>query len=98
MHVRALVKRDLLALQVGDRLDWAILRHDDRLALRRGGLVTDIEKRCASSLGKNRRRVAAMGKIDRACLDPFEKLRPARKFLPSDCIGDLDVCRFASAS
>src|SRR5262245_4912921 len=86
MHVGTFVERNLLALQFGDRPDRAVFWYDDRLALRGGGLVADIEKRGAGSLGKDWRRVAAMGEIDRAHLDTFKKLRPARKLLPGDCV------------
>src|SRR6266516_3956814 len=86
MDVRALVKCDLLALQISDRLDRAVLRHEDRLDLRRRVLVADIEKRYAGSLGKDRRRLAAMGEIDRARLDSFEKRRSGRKLTPGDSV------------
>src|SRR5205809_5400592 len=86
MDVRAPVKCDLLALQISDCLDRAVLRHEDRLDLGLGVLVADIEKGCARSLGKNRRRLAAMGEIDRARLDALEKRRPGRRLNPRDSV------------
>ena len=80
--VRALVQRHLLALEIGHRLDRAVLGNQNGLAARGGRLMRDIEKRRTGGLGKDRRRFAGIAEIDRADIDGFEELRPGGKFRP----------------
>ena len=82
VNVGALVQRDLLALEVGDRLDLAVLRHQDRLALRRRRLIGDILDRRARGLREDRRRFAGVAEIDRADIERFEQRRAGRKLRP----------------
>ena len=82
MDVRALVERDLLALEIGDGLDRAVLGHEDRLARGRGRLMRDIDERRAGGLREDRRRFAGIAEIDGADIDRFEQLRPGGELRP----------------
>ena len=86
MHVRALVQRDLFALQVSQRFDWAILWDKDGLASWRGRLVAHVNERRACRLGKNGRRLASIAEIDGANIQRLQELRPGRKLDPGDFI------------
>ena len=82
MHVRALVERDLLALEVGDGLDRAVLRDEDRLAAGGRRLVRHVEQRSAGGLSEDRRRFTGIAEVDGADVHRFEQLRPAKNYLP----------------
>jgi hypothetical protein len=82
VHIRSLVERDLPALEVGDRLDRAVLRDQDCLAAGSGWLVRHVDERSACGLGENRRRLTGIAEIDRADIDRFQQLRAGRKFGP----------------
>ena len=82
VDVRALVERDLLALQVGHRLERRILRHEDRLALRRRRLVGDVDEVGAGRLREDRRRLADRAEVDRADVERLEQLRAGRELGP----------------
>ena len=82
MDVRTLVERDLLAAQLRDVADRRIGQYDDRLALRRGRLVADVDEIDAARLGEDRRRFADRADVDRAGVQALEQLRAGRKFEP----------------
>ena len=86
VDVGALVERDLLAFEIGDRFQQAVLRHENRLALRRRRLIGDIPDRCTRGLRKNRRRFAGVAEIDGADIERFEQRRPGRKLRPNNLV------------
>ena len=88
VNVGALVQRDLLAFQIGDRIQLAVLRHQDRLALRRRRLIGDILDRRAGGLREDRRRFAGVAEIDRADIERFEQRRAGRKFRPHHLVAE----------
>ncbi|MNP18373.1 hypothetical protein D3C76_1108560 [compost metagenome] len=82
MHVGALVQRDLLALELGDRRNRRILLHQDRLAGRRRRFVGHVEQVGAGGLGEDRRGLAGDTEVDAADVQSFEQLRAAGEFGP----------------
>jgi hypothetical protein len=88
VDVRALVERDLLPLQIRDRLDGGVLRHQDRLAFRRRRLMRHVEERRARRLSEDRRRFARMAEIDGADIQRFKQRRSRRKLLPLDLVSE----------
>ena len=84
LDVRALVERDLAALQAGDVGHREVLRDQDRLARRCGRLVADIEQGRAGGLGEDRRRLAGGAEVDGADVQRLQQLRAARELGPGD--------------
>ena len=84
VDVRALVEGDVLALEVGDRLERAVGGDEDRLGPRRRRLVPDIDQRRAGRLGEDRRRLAGGAEVDGADIQPLEELRAGRELRPLD--------------
>ncbi|MCY1291739.1 hypothetical protein D9M70_409390 [compost metagenome] len=82
VHVGALVEDDLLALELGERADWRILRHQDRLAGGRRRFMGDVEQIGTRRLGEYRRGLAGDAEVDAADIQPFEQLRAAGEFGP----------------
>ena len=87
VHVRALVQRDLFALQMGERFNRAILRDEDGLASWGGGLVGHVNEGRAGRLRKNRRVSPVLPNRWRR-LQGFQKLRACRKLGPGDFIAE----------
>lgn len=83
MDIRALVQGDLLALEIADRLDRAVLRHQDRLTARRRRLMRHIDEGRAGGLREDRRRLAGRAEIDGAHIQPLEELRSRRELGPA---------------
>jgi len=82
VDVGALVERDLLAFEVRDRFQRAVLRHEDRLALRRRRLIGDILERRAGGLREDRRGLTGVAEIDGADIECLEQRRARREFGP----------------
>ncbi|GCC46355.1 hypothetical protein chiPu_0030387, partial [Chiloscyllium punctatum] len=82
VRTRALAERDALALEVGERFDRGVRRHDDRL-----GVAVRRHRRHVRDLGRaglceDRRRVADETEIDAADIDRLEQRRPELKVDP----------------
>src|SRR5580658_4226410 len=82
MNIGALVEGNLLALQIGKRVDRRVLRYQDRFALWRRRLIGHVDKRYACGLGENRRRFAGMSEIDCAGVERFKERRSRLKLPP----------------
>ena len=86
MDIRAFVQRDLLALEVGDGLQRAVLGDQDRLGFGRRWLVAHIDEGSAGGLCEDRRGLASRAEVDRADVECLEQLRPGRELRPLDRI------------
>ena len=71
-----------LPFRSATEFELAVLRHQDRFALRRRRLIGDILDRRARGLREDRRRFAGVAEIDGADIERLEQRRPGRKFRP----------------
>src|SRR6478752_1434370 len=84
MRARTLAERHTLALQISQRLDRRILRHDDRLGVAvrfHRGSVADPG---AAGLREARRGVADIAEVDTPDIDGLEQRRPELEVDPLD--------------
>ena len=88
MDVGTLVEGHTLPLEIGNRFDAALCRHEYGLAGRRTWLVANVEERCTRGLRKHRWRLAGMAEINRSHVQPFEQLRARGKLRPGHLISE----------
>ena len=85
VRVGPLGRHDVLAAQIGERLDRAAGLHHDPLALRGRRIGGDIDEGRARRLRENRRRLPRDAEIDGARVQRLEQRRAGQEFTPSDC-------------
>jgi hypothetical protein len=84
VNARAFNECDLFTLEVGNRLDRAVLRNQDRLVFWRRSLAAGIDNVGASCLREDRRRIADFAEIGGPDVERLQKLRPGREFSPDN--------------
>jgi len=82
VQIGALVQRDFLTPEIGNRIQLAVLRHQDRLALRRRRLIGDIADRAPAALSEDRGASPVLPKSIAPTLKRFEQRRAGRKLRP----------------
>jgi len=70
VQIGALVQRDFLTPEIGNRIQLAVLRHQDRSPFG-AALIGDIADRGARSLSEDRRGLAGVAEVDRAGIERF---------------------------
>ena len=88
MDVRALVQGDLLAAQIGDGLDRAVLGDEDRLAERCRRLVGDVEEIRVVGLPEDRRRLPGRAEIDGPGIQRLQQRRPRGELGPAHPVAE----------
>src|SRR5262249_53425815 len=84
VRARTLLKRDALALQVGQGLQHRVGLDEDRRAVGLGGVRADVEQVLARGLRENRWRVADAAEVDTADRKRLQQLWPRWKLDPRD--------------
>ena len=84
MHVAALVQRNLLALQVGHRLDGGTLGHQHRFGCGAWHGGPHVGQRGTGGLGKNRGRFTHVAEVDGTDVQGLQLHGPGRELGPLD--------------
>src|SRR5439155_24481648 len=88
VNVGALVQRNFLAPEIGDRIKLAVFRHEDRFAFRRRRLIGDVPDGCTRRLREDRWSFAGVAEIDGTDVERFEQGRTGGKFGPHHRVAD----------